>query len=154
MSSPSKLCERENARLFRLRPTFGLTVPEGIVGEGSGVDLKSTCRTKIHQNETDHCVQGGPTSFNNSEVRWWRHWCWGASRPTHVPAYHELRWGFNIAAVAELAVPEAQDTSGILVVSKAYLSPASMKPASPQALIHPATLMSPASKWKKSPARM
>ena len=41
MFSPSKLGERENARFFRLRPAVGLTVPEGIVGEGRGVDLVS-----------------------------------------------------------------------------------------------------------------
>ena len=38
---PSKLSERENARPFRLWPTAGLTVPEGIVGVGCGVDLMS-----------------------------------------------------------------------------------------------------------------
>ena len=113
MFSPSKLCERENARLFRLRPTFGLTVPEGIVGEGSGIDLMSRELEFVKMLTTDHCVQGCAAVFNNSEVRWWRHWCWGARRPTHVPSSHELCWRFNIATVAELAVPEAQDTSGI-----------------------------------------
>ena len=41
MFLPSELSERENARLFRLWPTLGLTVPEGIVGVGCGVDLLS-----------------------------------------------------------------------------------------------------------------
>ena len=47
MFLPSKLRERENALLFRLRPTFGLTVPEGIVGVRSGIDLMSRVYTAM-----------------------------------------------------------------------------------------------------------
>ena len=47
MFLPSKLRERENTLLFRLRPTFGLTVPEGIVGVRSGVDLMSRVYTAM-----------------------------------------------------------------------------------------------------------
>ena len=38
---PSVHRERKNAGLSRHWPTGGLTVPEGIVGEGSGIDLMS-----------------------------------------------------------------------------------------------------------------
>ena len=72
MFLPSKLCERENALLFRLRPTFGLTVPEGIVGVRSGVDLMSRVYTAMFlDKKTYHCVQGCATVFNNSKVRGW-----------------------------------------------------------------------------------
>ena len=55
-------------------------------------------------------MQRGPTGFNDSKVRWRWHWCGRARCPTHVPANNELRWGFNVAAVAELTVPGAKDT--------------------------------------------
>ena len=39
--SPSKLLEREDAGFSSLWTTFGLTIPEGVVGVGGGVDLSS-----------------------------------------------------------------------------------------------------------------
>ena len=51
-------------------------------------------------------MQGSSAVLNNSQFRWWRHWCGRARSPTHVPTSHELQWRLNIATVAELAVPE------------------------------------------------
>ena len=114
---PSKLCEREDTRLVRFWPTISGAVPEGIIRVGCWIDLRNLRVIKLFQSyETDHCVQGCAAVFNNSEVRWWRHWCWGTRCPAHVPTSHEFHWGFNTTAVAKLPVPEAHDM--ILLLSK------------------------------------